>query len=403
MATKGNVVSLNKSTEEHVQDETDQKTAWFAWAEEVLKPQFKKLEDATTREELEAIQFDVDDLAVIMAIQQMLHEDPRPKHFERLNEKWLKGILSSQFKNKKIERKRVLIEKEKADAAKEAAREKDEEHASVYGEFGQFKVTDHGGVSVFVTEKLKDGDPSSKWVQISRTRIDLWAITRSKHDDQWGVYVRLTNMDGRLTYKAIPRTIINDMQGAIAGQLAHLGVDVVREQREHLPDFLLTTVKVEGGRVIPLNRFLAVPTTGWYQVGDADNARWCFVLPHTVKFPVDLPPGELPIFQSESLHLQHGIASAGTVEGWCEQIAAPFANNSNVALAVGAALAGPLTDWAGIPPGFFHIYCASKHGKSLASGIGQSVYGRPLIPNETHDDPFGTSWLATANSIGRLI
>jgi hypothetical protein len=47
MATKGNVVSLNKSTEEHVQDETDQKTAWFAWAEEVLKPQFKKLEDAT--------------------------------------------------------------------------------------------------------------------------------------------------------------------------------------------------------------------------------------------------------------------------------------------------------------------------------------------------------------------
>ena len=72
MATKGNVVSLNKSTEEHVQDETDQKTAWFAWAEEVLKPQFKKLEDATTREELEAIQFDVDDLAVIMAIQQML-------------------------------------------------------------------------------------------------------------------------------------------------------------------------------------------------------------------------------------------------------------------------------------------------------------------------------------------
>ena len=92
MATKGNVVSLNKSTEEHVQDETDQKTAWFAWAEEVLKPQFKKLEDATTREELEAIDSDVDDLAVIMAIQQMLHEDPRPKHFERLNEKWLKGI-----------------------------------------------------------------------------------------------------------------------------------------------------------------------------------------------------------------------------------------------------------------------------------------------------------------------
>ena len=49
------------------------------------------------------------------------------------------------------------------------------------------------------------------------------------------------------------------------------------------------------------------------------------------------------------------------------------------------------------------IFCDSKHGKSLVSAIGQSVYGRPLIPNETVTDPFGMTWLATANSIGKLI
>jgi uncharacterized protein (DUF927 family) len=72
-------------------------------------------------------------------------------------------------------------------------------------------------------------------------------------------------------------------------------------------------------------------------------------------------------------------------------------------LAVGEALSGPLTVWAGVPPGLVHIFCASKHGKSLVSAIGQSVYGRPLVPNETNADPFGVSWLATANGIGQQI
>ena len=66
-------------------------------------------------------------------------------------------------------------------------------------------------------------------------------------------------------------------------------------------------------------------------------------------------------------------------------------------------MSGPLTVWAGVPPGLFHDFCPSKHGKSLAAAIGQSVWGRPLIPNETVTDPFGMSWLATANSIGKLI
>jgi hypothetical protein len=59
--------------------------------------------------------------------------------------------------------------------------------------------------------------------------------------------------------------------------------------------------------------------------------------------------------------------------------------------------------WGGVPPGLFHIFCGSKRGKSLVSAIGQSVYGRPLVPNETSADPFGMSWLATANGIGQQI
>jgi hypothetical protein len=399
--------SSKKSAEEHARDQTEQITALFEWAKGVLETAgfLKAIKDARTREEWDAIKFDDGDPTLIMAIRDALHPGPRKsrkKHFQNLNESMLRGILRSRFKfyqNAEREREKLLKCEEHAAAAEEV-REKREENVRFYGAFKEYKVRDHGGVFAHITEDSSIGERVSKWVQISRTRVELEAVTRSKQDDNWGVYVQITNMDGRVTRLAIPRNIINDRQGNIAGRLANLGVDVVRDHREPLPDFLLTTVEVVDDMVQDLARLMAVPTTGWYQL---NNERWVFVRPHATKFPADLPSGELTIFQSEQLHLQHGFAVDGSVDEWREQIAMPFVGNSNVTLAVGCALAGPLTVWAGVPPGLFHIFCRSKHGKSLAAAIGQSVYGRPLIPNETVADPFGMSWLATANSIGYLI
>lgn len=394
-----------KSADQHAREQTEQMSALFAWADEVLKVVglLAVLRGAKTREELDAVKLDEGAPTLILAIRDALHpggRKSRKKHFASLSAGQLKGILRNRLKSHKDDAKKHLMDDEQRAAADEEAREKREENAKFYGEFKQYKVLDRG-VFVQITEDLKTGESVVKWVQVSRTRIDLLAITRSKQHDNWGVFVKIINMDGRATRMAIPRTIINDRQGSIAGRLAGLGVDVVREQREHLPDFLLTTIEVlNDDTVQELPRILAVPTTGWYPL---NNGRSVFVLPHTTKLPADLQAGELAIFQSEHLHLQHGFAIEGTVGEWLQQIAAPFAGNSNVILAVGVALSGPLMVWAGVPPGLFHIYCNSKFGKSLDAGIGQSVYGRPLIPNETIADPFGMSWLATANSIGRLI
>jgi Domain of unknown function (DUF927) len=241
-----------KSAEEHGRDQTEQMNALFQWAQKVLKDAglLKALGDAKTREELDAIKLDVGDPALIMAIRNALHPGAgksRKEHFKNLNKSQLRMILRNRFEAYKKDEKEKLIASEQQTAAAEEAREKREENAKFYGEFKQYKVLDHGGVSVLITEELKTGESVPKWVQISRTRIDLLAVTRSRQES------------------------------------------------------------------------------------------------------------------------------------------------------------GPLTVWAGVPPGLFHILCTSKHGKSLASAIGQSVYGRPLIPNETVADPFGMSWLATANSIGQLI
>jgi Domain of unknown function (DUF927) len=256
------------------------------------------------------------------------------------------------------------------------------------------------GVEEEVLEDADDGPPPPRqWVQISRTRIDLEAVTRSKKDDDWGVYIKLRNMDGRDTNKSIPRSIITDLKGSVAADLAKLGAAIVRNEIGRLPAFLLTTVtETPNGFLNELPRFLAVPTTGWCQLEDG---QWVFVLPHTTKFS-KASPG-FAVFQSANLHLQYGISTAGEAEDWRTQIAVPFARNSNVILAVGQALAGPLTSFAGVPPGMFHICCASKYAKSLAAAVGQSIYGPPLVPNETVPDPFGQSWLSTANAIGQTM
>jgi hypothetical protein len=54
-----------KSAEEHGRDQTEQMNALFQWAQKVLKDAglLKALEDAKTREELDAIKLDVGDPA----------------------------------------------------------------------------------------------------------------------------------------------------------------------------------------------------------------------------------------------------------------------------------------------------------------------------------------------------
>jgi Domain of unknown function (DUF927) len=385
-------------------NEDQRQKALFEWADRVLEAAglLKLLRDAKTREELDGIKFEPGNVALVMAINDALHSGKkREKHFEHLTAKALESILRARFNAFKKDEQKKLINNERQAAADEDAQEKrdPEEDVKLYGELGQYKVRKRG-VFVRMIEEMGTGESLTKWTQISRTRIELTAVTRSSQDDNWGVYVKINNMDGRVTRLAIPRSIINDQQGTIAGRLANLGADLVREQRGHLPDFLLTTVELVDDSVQELTRFMAVPTTGWFKL---DNGNSVFVLPHTTKFPKGLPAGELAIFQTEQLHLKHGFAVEGTVEEWREQILEPFAGNSIVTLAVGVALSGPLTIWAGVPPGLFHLFCESKHGKSLGACIGQSVYGRPLIPNETVADPFGMSWLATANSIGEMI
>jgi len=82
----------------------------------------------------------------------------------------------------------------------------------------------------------------------------------------------------------------------------------------------------------------------------------------------------------------YGFHRAGTSEEWRNHVAIPLIGNSNVVLAAGTMLAAPLLRWADEPAGGFHFDGESKIGKTLASAIGQSIWGKPFVPGLRPDE-----------------
>jgi hypothetical protein len=115
-----------QSAQQHASEESAHRNAWFKWAKEVLglkngdkdydgdaRPgsQIDRLQHTNTRDELNAIKFDGDDLAVIEAISVIMAqtEKKRPRYFEDLTDGQLRRILSNCFgEAKKFFRSRLI-------------------------------------------------------------------------------------------------------------------------------------------------------------------------------------------------------------------------------------------------------------------------------------------------------
>lgn len=256
------------------------------------------------------------------------------------------------------------------------------------GSDARFYGPDFKSSSTGVWVRRFDCDGDTFWEQISTTRMDLNAFTRDQRAENWGTYVAITNRDGGKKKLAIPHALVAaDKAAEIAALLASLGVGVIpsKPARQSIVQFLTTEVK---------DRITSVPQIGWHQ----SAAAWVFVLPDETLTPVGFI-GARPVLQTATLQTQHGLDISGTVSDWIEQIARPLAGNSNIALCVGTAFAGPLLKWANEPPGFFHLWGTSKIAKSFAAAVGQSVWGRPKVPGEA--DAFGASWTATSVGLER--
>ena len=223
------------------------------------------------------------------------------------------------------------------------------------------------------------------WRRITRTRIDPLALsydTSPQHN--WRHHYLITGETGELSVSIGNEKLGKEANSAIS-ILMKYGVHVVesKEARQHLAVFL---------RYKPRARIIRAPRVGWFE---SRKNNWTFVLPHETLGDVGKLHSVVLDTASNAARVHYGFHRSGTSEQWRERVAKPLTGNSNVMLAVGTFIAGPLLRWADEAGGGFHAFGSSKIAKTLVGAVGQSVWGKPYVPG-AGAGAFGYTWETTA-------
>jgi putative DNA primase/helicase len=225
------------------------------------------------------------------------------------------------------------------------------------------------------------------WTRVCKDRIDpiAWShqsgFQRKTERQNWRHHFLITERNGNQSPFEIPREKLAGNGAPAIRLLMKGGVHVVARDvaQKALVQFL---------RFKPRQEIIRMPRVGWAQVG----SHWIFVRPDEVITPPGMPMQRGTTYVLDTAATRHGLHVAGTTAAWVAEIAAPLRGNSNIALSLGTFLAAPLLCFASEPGGGKHLYGPSTIGKTMASALGQSIYG---WPHEMADDAFGVSWGGT--------
>jgi uncharacterized protein (DUF927 family)/5S rRNA maturation endonuclease (ribonuclease M5) len=229
---------------------------------------------------------------------------------------------------------------------------------------------------VEIREEIHEaGDrPRIEWRRVC-SRLEVLAVTRDEHGEEWGRLLRVQDADGRLHEWAMPMRMLAGDGTDLRAHLLALGLELEpgRKAREWLHAYLTSTK--------PRSRVRCVSRIGWH--GRA------FVLPDAV-FGV---AGTEPVRLQVSGAFEHAFRVAGTLEEWQRDIARLCEGNSRLVLALCAAFAAPLLALVEAESGGFHLRGASSIGKTTALLVGGSVFGGGGLRG------YVRQWRATANGL----
>lgn len=207
-----------------------------------------------------------------------------------------------------------------------------------------------------------------EWI-CSPLRVE--ALTRDASGSEWGRLLCFPDRDGMEHRWAMPCAMMAKDGAELRETLLAHGLEITAGQsRRHLVEYIQAA---EPGRFAR-----CVARTGWH-----DDS---FVLADRTLGAAD---GEMLVFQSATAD-GCKVSTAGTLEAWRAEVAAPCAGNSRLVLAVAAALAAPCLHLAGMEGGGLHLRGGSSSGKSTALAVAASVYG----PRE-----YRREWRATDNAL----
>lgn len=209
-------------------------------------------------------------------------------------------------------------------------------------------------------------------------RLDVVALCRDASDagDNWGIFVRFKNLDGREKHINFPRELFGTDGGVeVTKRLLKMGLDydAHREAKRKVLEYLQAHNTQE--------RIGLVNKTGWHK-----NA---FVLP-------DRTIGESSeplLFYTEGSSLCK-LSERGTLKDWQENVSRYCIDNPLAMFAVSAAFSAPLVELLGQETMGFHFYGDSSWGKSTLLNMACSVFGNP--------EDYKKAWRSTDNGMESL-
>ncbi|WP_265494689.1 TOPRIM and DUF927 domain-containing protein [Providencia heimbachae] len=112
---------------------------------------------------------------------------------------------------------------------------------------------------------------------------------------------------------------------------------------------------------------------------------------------------EQPIFFNGQSAAATAYQTSGTVESWRNDVARLANGNSFMMIAIGAALAAPMTSIIGADSFGLHLYAQSTAGKTTAADMAVSLYGEPDLQRLTwYGTEYGMTNEAVAHNDGLL-
>lgn len=250
------------------------------------------------------------------------------------------------------------------------------------------KPTEDPRARFIVTESEAMGRPGVYWIGTGQDRatgatveaepqwicspLQVAADTRDGHGSEWGRLLVFADRDGQEHRWAMPMAMLAGGGEELRAELLRQGLEItsMAQRRTRLLDYI--------AQARPGAKARCVLRTGWH--GGA------FVLPAET---FGEPDGEPVIFQGATVD-GVALATAGTLEQWRSEVAAPCAGNSRLVLALSAAFAGPCLGLLDTEGGGFHLRGGSSSGKSTALAVAGSVFGPPA---------YVRTWRATDNAL----
>lgn len=221
-------------------------------------------------------------------------------------------------------------------------------------------------------------DEPPKWIC---PEFEVLGQGRDSNGEGWGLWLQWRDDDGRPHQWAMPARLLMVGPGELEAELVNRGLQVSADPGSRtLLRRALSEVK-SGSRVTTVDR------PGWHF---PTSGRASYVM---LDGTVIADATERVVLRSVAEGAAAMIASAGSLAGWQQDVAAKAEGNDVAAFCLCLGFVGPMMDVAGEASGGFHIFGRSKVGKTLVAGMAVSIWGPPRKGLIMRD------WRSTANGL----